>query len=409
MYLERDITPLLQQVSKAFPIVLLTGPRQVGKSTLLKTLAQREGGLRAYVSLDDFDTRALAKNDPKLFLQRYQAPLIIDEIQYAPELFPYLKMHADSSGKMGDIWLTGSQSFALMDGVQESLAGRVGILDLTPLSQNEILQRDTVQPFLPNLESLNSQVAYSQSTSEQVIFGRIVQGGMPAVIVNEYMNANQFYSSYIRTYIERDVRADIAVRDEHKFMTLFRASAARIGQLLNVTDIARDCDITPQTAKKWLSLLEKAGLIYFLYPYSGNMLKRLVKAPKLYFTDTGLASYLTGWDSGRTASVGAMAGQLFENYTVSQIRSSFINTGVNTSLFYYRNRDGQEIDVVFERNGLVHPIEIKKSAAPSSSATSAFKLLDKGNLPRGLGAVICLTQDLIPQTEQVVIVPISIL
>lgn len=409
MYIERDITSLVESTVETFPIVLLTGPRQIGKSTLLQTLSKRSGTERTYVSLDDLDIRELAKSDPKLFMQRYAPPVIIDEIQYAPELFPYLKLFVDEHTLLGQIWLTGSQAFAMMDGVQESLAGRVGILDLTCLTQREIFQQRSAGAVDFTLEYLRSVALQAEIVGERAIFDRIVRGGMPAVIANPRMNVAQYYASYISTYIERDIRKDVALRDEFKFMQFLRAAASRIGQLLNITNLAQDCEVSPPTAKTWLGLLEKAGLIYYLHPYSGNMLKRMVKAPKLYFADTGLASYLTGWDSGATAALGAMAGQLFENYVVSQIRASYINSGTSVQMYYLRTRDGAEIDLVLVRNGTVVPVEIKKSASPSMSSTRAFKLLDQGALPRSTGAIVCLAQELLPRSEEVIVVPVGLL
>ena len=379
-YIQRSLEKVVEQVTKEYPVVLVTGPRQVGKTTMLKKLM--EGSFRGYVSLDDLNDRALAKNDPELFLQLHKPPVLIDEVQYAPELFTYIKVYADTHQEPGAFWLTGSQVFKLMRGVQESLAGRVAVLSMTSLSQSELNGAET-EPFRVDLDDLLKR-------ERQGIFERIYQGSMPAIASGKNSNSQIFYSSYLSTYIERDVKELSDAIDALKFLRFMTAVAARCSQMLNVSDIAQDADINQKQAKDWLHILETLGIIFYLHPYSNNLLKRLVKTPKLYFYDTGLVCYLTRWSSAEVLECGAMNGAILENYVVSEIAKTYLNTGREPFMYYYRDKDAKEIDIVLEQDGVLNPIEIKKTSNPGTELTKVFSLLDKASVPRGKGAIVCM-------------------
>ena len=386
-YISRNLETVVSQVTKEYPVVLVTGPRQVGKTTMLQKLM--EGTDRGYVSLDDLNERSIAKNDPELFLQLHKPPMLIDEVQYAPELFTYIKIYVDRNHEPGAFWLTGSQVFRLMRGVQESLAGRVAVLSMTSLSQAEICG-STMEPFSVDLDALSERAKSRKAADTREIYERIYRGSMPAIVSGASSNSQIFYSSYLNTYIERDVRELSEAIDSLKFLRFITATAARCSQMLNVADIARDADINQKQAKDWLSILETLGIIFYLHPYSNNLLKRLVKTPKLYFYDTGLVCYLTKWSSAETLESGAMNGAILENYVVTEIRKSYLNSGKEPYMYYYRDKDMKEIDVVLEHDGVLNPIEIKKTANPGTELIKVFGLLDRASTPRSKGAVICM-------------------
>lgn len=386
-YISRNLETVVSQVTKEYPVVLVTGPRQVGKTTMLQKLM--EGTDRGYVSLDDLNERSIAKNDPELFLQLHKPPVLIDEVQYAPELFTYIKIYVDRNHEPGAFWLIGSQVFRLMRGVQESLAGRVAVLSMTSLSQAEICG-STMKPFFVDLDALSERAKSRKAADTREIYERIYRGSMPAIVSGASSNSQIFYSSYLNTYIERDVRELSEAIDSLKFLRFITATAARCSQMLNVADIAGDADINQKQAKDWLSILETLGIIFYLHPYSNNLLKRLVKTPKLYFYDTGLVCYLTKWSSAETLESGAMNGAILENYVVAEIRKSYLNSGREPYMYYYRDKDMKEIDVVLEHDGVLNPIEIKKTANPGTELIKVFGLLDRASTPRSKGAVICM-------------------
>ena len=386
-YISRNLEAVVMQVTKEFPAVLVTGPRQVGKTTMLKKLMEDTD--RKYVSLDDLNERSLAKNDPELFLQAHKPPILIDEVQYAPELFPYIKIYADSHHEPGAFWLTGSQVFQMMKGVQESLAGRVAVLSMTSLSQAE-LSGASMTPFEIDLEALKEREKLRIPADVQGIFERIYRGSMPAIVSGQNTNSQIFYGSFLSTYIERDVRLLSDAIDSLKFLRFITATAARCSQMLNVAEIAQDADINQKQAKDWLQILETLGIIFYLHPYSNNLLKRLVKTPKLYFYDTGLVCHLTRWSSPEVLENGAMNGAVLENYVVSEIAKTWLNSGKEPYMYYYRDKDAKEIDIVLEHDGILNPIEIKKTSNPGTELTRVFSLLDKASVPRGKGAVVCM-------------------
>ena len=405
-YIKRSLEKVVLQVSKEYPVVLISGPRQVGKTTMLKKLM--EGTDRNYVTLDDLQERALAKNDPEMFLQLHKPPVLIDEVQYAPELFSMIKLIVDKEHRKGDFWLTGSQIFDLMKGVQESLAGRVAVLSLSSLSQTEIYGGED-RPFQIEIEHLMKRKEGRTRADLQEIFRRIFQSSMPAIVSNEVSNNSIFYGSYLSTYIERDVRNLFDAIDSLKFLRFLTAVAARCSQMLNVNEIAKDADINLKQAKDWMEILETLGIIFYLHPFSNNMLKRLVKTPKYYFYDTGLVAYLTKWSSPETLENGAMNGAILENYVVSEIRKSYLNSGKAPFMYYYRDKDAREIDIVLEHDGELNPIEIKKSANPAPEILRNFSVLEKTGLKRGKAAVICMKMELSAFDQENYIVPVWLL
>lgn len=409
MYITRHMEKPVMELNEQYPVLLLTGPRQVGKTTMLEHLIEVEGKGRKKVSLDDLTLRELAKTDPKMFFQLYQPPLLIDEVQYAPELFPYIKIMVDERHQPGDFWLTGSQLFKMMEGVQESLAGRVALLHLSPLSQSEIMKRPPEPPFSLELPLLSERQNGRQMLNTPEVFQRIHQGGMPALVTGTYSNASIFYSSYIDTYMERDVRRLSNDIDSLKFLRFLRSVAARTSQQVNYKGIADDAEIDQTTAKNWLHVLEALGIIFLLEPYSNNVLKRTVSTPKLYFYDSGIVCYLTRWSSPETAMEGAMSGALLENYTVAEIIKTYQNAGQEPFLYYYRDKDAREIDLILERDGKLFPIEIKKMVSPPKKLTKVFDLIDKSPLQRGTGAILCMADQLGAFDQNNLIVPISLI
>ena len=381
-YISRHMEKRILELSKSYSAILLTGPRQAGKTTMLRELATTENIGRRYVTLDDLTERDMAKNDPALFLQLHRPPVLIDEVQYAPELFTYIKIYIDEHHNPGDFWMTGSQIFRLMRGVQESLAGRVALLHMSPMSQREIIGAPCV-PFTTDMGRLLNEQDQIQPATTPELFARLWRGSMPGLISGQFPDRNIFYSSYLSTYVERDVRDLSGSVDALKFNRFVTAVAARCSQLLNYKALADDADIDMPTAKNWINILETLGIIFLLHPYSNNVLKRTIKTPKVYFYDTGLVCYLTRWSSPEVAESGAMSGALLENYTVSEIMKSYQNAGLEPYLYFYRDRDAKEIDVILEGDGRLCPLEIKKTATPDKRLTRVFGVIEKGPLQLG--------------------------
>ena len=404
-YISRHMEARILELSKSYSAILVTGPRQAGKTTMLRSLAEKENIGRKYVTLDDLTERDMAKNDPALFLQLHRPPVLIDEVQYAPKLFTYIKIHIDEHHNPGDFWLTGSQIFRLMRGVQESLAGRVALLHMSPLSQREIIGAPCV-PFTTNLDRLLAEQNQIQPVTTPELFARLWNGSMPGLISGQTPDRNIFYSSYLSTYVERDVRDLSGSVDALKFNRFVTAVAARCSQLLNYNALAEDADIDMPTAKAWVNILETLGIIFLLHPYSNNVLKRTIKTPKVYFYDTGLICYLTRWSSPEVAESGAMNGALLENFTVSEIMKSYQNAGLEPYLYFYRDRDAKEIDVVLEGDGKLYPLEIKKTAAPDKRLTRVFGVIDKSPLQLGTGAILCMADHFSAFDRDNLIVPI---
>jgi predicted AAA+ superfamily ATPase len=407
-YIKRNMEDVFLKLNQQYPAILITGPRQVGKTTMLQKLMNVDGRNRHYVSLDDLNDRALAKSDPAMFFQLHKPPVFIDEVQYAPELFSYIKMNIDQHHRPGDFWMTGSQLFKLMDGVQESLAGRVALLHLPSLSQQEIYSK-IPGTFTLDLDTLYARQERISPVNTPEIYQRIFMGGMPALASGQYKDRNIFYSSYIGTYLERDVKDLSGTINSLKFMNFITAAAARTSQMINFKGIADDCDIDQTTAKSWLKILETLGIIFLLHPYSNNVLKRTIKTPKLYFYDTGLVCYLTKWSSSETVMNGAMNGALLENYVVSEIQKSYQNAGKQAYLYYYRDKDVKEIDLIIEGDGCLYPIEIKKTATPEKKLFNVFSIIEKSPLQRGTGAILCMAEKLGAFDSKNLIIPAGLI
>lgn len=403
MYIQRAMEERIEELAGFFPVLMICGPRQVGKTTMLKELAGRWTRQVNYVTLDYPQVRALAREDPELFLQQYVPPVIIDEIQYAPELLPYIKIRVDENPEKGQYFLTGSQMFHMMKHVSESLAGRVGIMTLYSLSQSELEGRKN-EAFLPSKVKMSGN---APTISE--VFERIYQGSMPAVRTNEGMPIEEYYGSYMQTYLERDIRDLVKIKDESKFLKFIACVAARTAQEVVLADLSRDTEIDGKTAESWLSLLKSSGLVYLLPPYFNNTIKRIVKRPKLYFMDTGLACYLSLWNNPKALELSAMAGAMFETYVISEIIKSYANAGMDmrNRLCYYRDNNNKEIDLMILDNGKAYPVEIKKSANPGKSAIKHFGVLEAMGLDAGEGAVVCMTPMILPIDEKNKCIPIG--
>jgi predicted AAA+ superfamily ATPase len=403
-YIKRTLEQKILEINEDYSCLLLIGPRQVGKTTMLEHLM--EGTNRQKVTLDDTENRRLAKTDPALFLELHPAPVLIDEVQYAPELFSYIKINVDNGAAPSSYWLTGSQAFQLMELAQESLAGRTAIVHMSALSQSELYGDHWSEPLSLNLQKLNSRKEHLAACGSVEMFERIWNGGMPGHRSGRFKDRDVFYSSYIQTYINRDVTDMIPGVDKLLFADFIRAAACRVGQMLNTHDIAGDVGVSDDTAKRWLQVLEKSEVIFYLRPYSNNLLKRTVKTPKMYFFDTGLVAYLTKYSSPEILMNGAMNGAILENYTVAEIRKTWLNSAEECLMHYYRDKDTNEIDMVVEADGELHPLEIKKSTNPGTELASAFKVLDKGSVPRGAGAILCLREEVSAIDRSTFILPI---
>lgn len=403
-YLKRALESKFMEVNKDYSCIILIGPRQVGKSTMLKHLMS--GTNRSEVTLDDMSERNLAKNDPALFLELHPAPILIDEIQYAPELFSYIKIAIDKGAAPGSYWLTGSQAFRLMELAQESLAGRAAILHMSALSQSELYGDGSNTPFCVDLQSITKRKDTHIAATPAEIYERIWNGSMPGHRSGKYKDRDVFYSSYIQTYIDRDVSDMIPGVNKLLYADFIRAAACRAGQMLNIHDIANDVGVSDDTAKRWLTVMEKSEVIFYLRPYSNNLLKRAIKTPKMYFFDTGLVSYLTKYSSPEILQSGAINGAVLENYIVGEIIKTYHNSAKECFIHYYRDKESNEIDIVLESDGMLHPIEIKKSSNPGRELIGAFNILDKASVPRGTGAIICLKNELSAIDRQNLIVPV---
>ena len=402
-FIKRDIEAKIQSLAAEYACILITGPRQVGKTTVLRAMMEEN---RTYVTLDDLEERSLAKRDPALFLQLHDLPIFIDEVQYAPELFSYIKIAIDNGAAPGSFWLTGSQAFAMMELAQESLAGRAAILHMSALSQHEIYGTGETSPFTVSLPDLKIRRQTNAAADIAAVYERIWSGSMPGLISGKYTDRDVFYSSYLQTYIDRDVTEQINLADKLLFRDFIRAAACRAGQMLNIHDIASDIGVSDDTAKRWLQVLEKSDIIFYLRPYSNNLLKRTIKTPKMYFFDTGLVAYLTRYSSPEILSNGAINGAILENFVVSEIRKSYMNSGKECLLWYYRDKENNEIDLVIESDNQLHPLEVKRSVNPGSELIRAFRILDSGSVPRGTGAVLCMRPELSAIDAHHLIVPI---
>lgn len=406
MYIKRHIENAIDALFSAFPAVLITGPRQVGKSTLLCNAFKDVKN----VTLDDPLQLMSLKQDPIGFFTLHGTPLILDEVQRAPECFSVLKYRIDANRRAGMYLLTGSQKYALMEGVSESLAGRIGIVDMLGLSSREIYGDPFDKPFLPTADYLlHRNTKIGASVSE--LWKRIHRGSMPELYSGSSVDWEQYYAAYVSTYIERDVKQLGSVGDSLAFTQFMTALASRTGELLNFAALARDIGVDGKTAKRWLSILQASGIIYLLQPFSLNIGKRIVKTPKVYFTDTGLVCYLCRWLTPETLMNGAMAGSVYETFIVSEILKSYYNAGKKPDLYFFRNTDGQEVDLVFYRDGKLFPVEIKKTSSPNPKDVKHFKTLSSffPSLEIAEGGVICNAEQLLPIGQNIKIIPFNLI
>lgn len=407
MYIRRHAEKTVQELSQMFGAVLVAGPRQVGKTTMLETLTS---GVN-YVSLDDPIVRASAEEASGTFFKDNPPPVFVDEVQKVPVLFEQIKMILDRNRKKGQFFMCGSQQFKMMKGVSESLAGRIGLVTLLGFSMRESYGVEFDAPFIPTQEYFDARKQQLADISYDDVWSRIHRGSMPELQDNPGFNWQMFYGAYVRTYIERDVRELSEVGDTVKFTKFMVAAAASTGQLLNLASLARDVGISQPTAERWLSILVASNIVYLLQPYSNNVTKRAIKTPKLYFLDTGLAAYLTRWNTPEVLKSGAMAGAFFESFVISEIIKSYYNKGVlDLPIYFYRDKDMNEIDLLIEEAGVLYPIEMKKHADPQKKDVDAFDLLDKiPGIKRGSGGVVCLYDKLITLKGNDKVIPINYL
>ena len=413
MYIKRVMEKTIKKMVNEFPVIVISGARQVGKLTMLQMI--KEDNMN-YVTLDDLDARNLALSDPKYFLEQYSYPLLIDEIQYAPNLLPYIKMIVDdekfkalknNTEVKSLFWLTASQQFKVMKDVSESLAGRVGVLNLYSLSNSEIKGYEGLL-FTPKLDELKKKENTVRCDSKE-IFERIYNGGMPSIASGK-IERNNYFSSYINTYIERDVKQLLNVGKTIEFYNFMQYIAVRTAQELNYSTIAKEIGVDSKTIKNWISILESSGIIYLLQPFSSNLSNRIIKAPKLYFMDTGLCSYLAKYPNPETLEIGALSGAIFETFVVSEMIKNFTSHGLDPkmNLYYYRDKDQKEVDLLYIEGDTIYPIEIKKGISPNNPDKN-FAVLNKYSNDIATGIVICMTQKLQPINRNCWLCPVSLL
>lgn len=393
-YIKRELERKFLAMNQVFKAVMVTGARQVGKSTMLKKLAAGEN--RAYVNLDNSRDRELAKSDPGLFFQVYKPPVLIDEAQKAPELFEYIKILCDESDETGLFWLTGSESKKLLKEARDSLAGRICILKMFSLSQREKEGKSELGELDFNFVALSERAKKFSDNNILDAYTHIWEGGMPGTVGMTDEQRMEYYESYIETYLMRDAVDDNGISDTEGFRKVLRACAAFAGNLVNYSDIAQAGNVSVPTAKEWVKILQSMGIVYLLEPFSNNELKRLIKTPKLYFCDTGLLTYLSMWTSKDTLMNGAASGHFFENYVVLEFLRMYSYSKSKANMTFYRDTNQKEIDIVLEQNGILHPLEIKKGTNPDKKAIGSFHLLEKSSLKIGNGGVVCMTEKPFP-------------
>ena len=408
MYIRRHMESQILEASKYYPVVMVCGQRQVGKSTMLHHIMEPE---RKYVTLDDGNARRIASSDPALFFETYGYPLLIDEFQREPSILLEMKRIVDAKALAGEdaggmFWLTGSQKFQMMKGVSESLAGRVAVFDLSGLSAAELDNRET-SLFRADLSSLRDRMKSAKRKDIHQIYQAIFHGGMPKLLTTD-LDRNRYYMDYVNTYIERDVKELAQVGKLNEFYSFLVYMAARTGQELKYDDIANSIGVSAPTAKAWVTILERSGIIFILHTYASNVTKRLVKTPKVYFMDTGLAAYLCRWPNAETLENGAMDGAFLETYVVSEIVKSYYNAGKPVDLYYYRDIDGKEVDLLIVEGTRIYPIEVKKGKEPAH-ADKNFNVLQKLKMEIQPALIMCMTDELIPYTRDVWYCPISVL
>lgn len=406
MYIQRHLENQVMEASKCYPVVMVCGQRQVGKSTMLNQIKEKE---RRYVTLDDGNARRLAEKDPELFFETYGYPLLIDEFQRVPSILLEMKRIVDQKALSGEdnngmYWLTGSQKFKMMKDVSESLAGRIAVFDMSSLSAAELEGRKACV-FHPALENLRERIKYCSPKNVHEIYEKIFKGGMPKLIATN-MDRERFYADYINTYLERDIKELSLVGKLGEFYDFLVYMAARTSMELKYSEIANTIGISAPTAKEWVSILERSGIIYILRPYYSNFTNRLVKTPKMYFLDTGLAAYLCRWPNAETLENGAMDGAFFETYVVSEIVKNYYNEGKRPDLYYYRDIDGKEIDLLFVDGDRIYPVEIKKAKMPNH-ADKNFSVLNKLKMNVQPGVILCMADEMLPYSRDAWYFPVA--
>jgi len=410
MYINRAIEETILRMSEQFRVVLVTGPRQCGKTTLLRQLSDEK---RTYVTLDNLNERLLAKRDPALFIQTHKPPVFIDEIQYAPEILSYIKMQVDRYDTRGAYWLSGSQMFKTMKDVTETLAGRVGVVRMLGLARNEIYGYSSV-PFDTSSERLRERAKIVPPLDVSELFALIFRGSMPELHAYPTIETSHYYASYLTTYLERDIRDLTQVADMLTFTQFITAVAARTSEPMAMEDLAREIGVSGPTIKRWLSVLITSGLVALLPAYHKDVLKRAIKMPKLHFLDLGLAAHLLKWNSPKTLANGAMAGKFFESWVFSEIYKSYLNRGMEPPLFYYRDKQKHEIDLLISKDGALCPVEIKKTASPGHNAVANFRqlapletLANEQKVSIGEGVVLCMISTPLPESAANWYIPVS--
>lgn len=406
MYILRNIENTVNRLANQHKVLLLTGVRQVGKTTLLKHLSYNK--CFSYVTLDDLVIRNLALTDPAMFLQRYTPPVFIDEIQYAPQLLKYIKDYLDNTENVESIWLAGSQRFPLIQDAIEILGKNVIILDLQALSMNEIWKFYYQNSFLPTVEELFNRYKYFHKKSLKEIYRYIWQGCMPALYNSSDTELQSYYATYVQTLINFDIMKILQINDEIVFFRFLSAAATQTGKLINYAELAKAANISAPTAKQWIQILESVGIIYLLQPFTPPGAKYIVKAPKLYFFDTGLAAYLLSWNNPEALEMGAMSNQFFETMIISEVYKSYSNNGVNPPLYYLRNFNGKEIELIIYENDTMYPIAIKKSTYPKKDIKT-FSIIEPvskdAKIKIGPGGIICLVDELLPASDNLYYIP----
>ncbi len=408
MYIKRHLENEVLKASKNYPVVMVCGQRQVGKSTMLNHIKETD---RRYVTLDDINARRLAETDPGLFFETYGTKLLIDEFQRVPSILTEIKRIVDekalnSEENSGMFWLTGSQKFKMMQNVSESLAGRVAVFDMSGLSTSETEGR-TAHAFSPEIGDLKEAVKDAKKKDIHKIYECIFRGGMPKLITTD-IERDRFYADYVNTYLERDIKDLSQVGKLGEFYDFLVLMAARTAQELKYDELASAVGVSAPTIKNWVSILERSGVIVVLRPYAANLTNRIVKTPKLYFMDTGLCAYLCRWPNAETIENGAMDGAFLETYVVSEIIKSYYNAGKTPDLYYYRDVDKKEIDLLTEKENKLYPIEIKKAKNPAH-ADKNFEVLKKFKKQVEPGIVLCMSDELVPYNKEVWLCPISVI
>ena len=406
-YIHRSLERKFLKMSCAFKVVMVTGARQVGKSTMLKHLALDTG--RVCVSMDDADARELAQRDPKLFFQMYRPPILIDEVQKAPALFEQIKILCDECDERGRFWLTGSQSKKLVKQAGDSLAGRICLLKMYSLSAKELAGKADDIPDDFSFPSLAERSRDYPANNILDVYSRIWEGGMPDMISMDEELRREYWNSYIDAYLMRDAVDDNRIQNTEGFRKFLRACASFAGQLVNYNDLGNAAEVSGVTAKEWLNVLQTMGIVCLLEPFYNNELKRMVKTPKLYFCDTGLCAYLSSWTSRDTLMNGAASGHFLENYVVAEMLRNAAYGEKKMNLNFYRDTNQKEIDLILEMDGRLHAFEIKRAASPERKIVKTFSLLEKSGKDMGPGGVICMAEKPFPLDAVNSLVPVNLL